>query len=134
MGIIWNLFMQPWKHRDRKFLEANYLLFWVNKDRDSNSFQSHLVMSLRRNLPSFQGNRHRNDLLPSRETFAYIPNNKNNVCCFCILEGMKEWANFPAAPLYQSVSILCFIFCNTQWIHEQLPTGTHYIALWEMRL
>ena len=73
MGIIWNLFMQLWKHRDRKFLEANYLLFWVNKDRDSNSFQSHLVMSLRRNLPTFQGNRRRNDLLPSRETFAYIP-------------------------------------------------------------
>lgn len=73
MGIIWNLFMQPWKHRARKFLEANYLLFWVNKDRDSNSFQSHLVMSFRRNLPTFQGNRHRNDLLPSRETFAYIP-------------------------------------------------------------
>lgn len=71
--VLSGIFLCSPGNRDRKFLEANYLLFWVNKDRDSNSFQSHLVMSLRRNLPSFQGNRHRNDLLPSRETFAYIP-------------------------------------------------------------
>lgn len=72
MGIIWNLFMQLWKHRDRKFLEANYLLFWVNKKIEIVT-PSESLSDVSQKKFAYRGNRCRNDLLLSRETFAYIP-------------------------------------------------------------
>lgn len=108
--------MQLWKHRDRKSLKQNYLLFWVNKDRDSNSLPESLSDVSEEIIFSFFRVIDVGMTYSSPEETFVIYSRVIKIM-FAVAVNWRwdeRWANFPAAPLHQSVSILYFIFCNTQ--------------------